>query len=334
MKIRRLNSYGVSHLIALLVLVVGVGIIGSYMIVKSHADSTRVSNAPVVYLHGFVLNSDCTGGNHAKDLNNLGTVLTGLGYTGAHDIINYYACDTGGNSIQTSGDPKAYFASGAYAGVTHPKNKGGNTNNTDIRHISYQLAWYLYNKYSSKGQTVELVAHSMGGLITSWMLYQIQAHNPLFPPYLYVQDSVTISTPFDGVLDSTNNVSWCPVSTQCTEARPGSAFITELHNSGLNAQGTNGTDWTAIGDSTCDSVAMQPKGTSMDNGDIHKISYYPATKKTAPICYGHTTYLTDTSTALNMPLQYRNPGDAAYTQTTTGPHALLAVAQAIMSSSK
>lgn len=251
------------------------------------------------------------------------------GYTGPMQTIDYYACDSQGANIQSSGDPNAYYPSGANSGLFGGL-KGGNTDSTDIRHISYQLAWYIYNNYSSKGQTVELVAHSMGGLITSWMLYQEQAQNPLFPPYLYVQDSVTISTPYAGVNDGYNNATWCPNNyEQCAEMLPGSDFITELQASGLAAQATGGTDWTAIGGAACDTVD-DPKGTTLANGDVHKIWYYAA-KTDEPVCYSHTSYLTDESTALDMPVQYRNPGDSGWTTSATGPHSLAAMADAVMS---
>lgn len=287
----------------------------------------RVSNAPVLFVHGFVF-SLCPGGKTPGTWASAESVMKSRGYTGPMQTIDYYACDSGGANIQSSGDPNAYFPSGANSGLFGGL-KGGNTDSTDIRHISYQLAWYIYNNYSSKGQTVELVAHSMGGLIVNWMLYQEQAQNALFPPYLYVQDAVTISTPYAGVNDGYNNVTWCPSNyEQCAELLPGSDFINELQASGLAAQATGGTDWTAIGGSACDTVDA-PDGTTLATGDVHKVWYYAA-KADEPVCYSHTSYLTDTSTALDMPLKFRNPGDADWT-TTTGEHSLAAMADAVMS---
>jgi pimeloyl-ACP methyl ester carboxylesterase len=251
-------------------------------------------------------------------------------YAGPAVPIDYYACDSKGTDIQTSGDPDGYDAGGGYALGTGGSEKGGNTDNTDIRHIAYQLAWYVYDTYSSKGQPVSIVAHSMGGLITRWMLYRIQAHDAAFPPYLFVQDVVTISTPHDGTADSTNNAGWCPTSTQCKEMLPGNAFLTELHQRGMAPQGTGGTDWTALGDSPCDSISTNPAGTTLDVGPAHKVGYY-APKGQAPTCYSHTSYLTDSSAAVDMPVRTREPSGA--TATGLGPHSLARVVEALTSAS-
>ena len=279
--------------------------------------ATRVSNAPVVFVHGFLLNT-CPGTNPNSTFAGAVTALKASGHTGPNDMINYYACDSKGSNIQKSGDPKAYFSTGQY--VT-----GGNTNETDIRHISYQLAWYLYDTYASKGKTVELVGHSMGGLIIRWALQQIQVRNPVFPPVLYVQDAVTISAPHLGLKDNTNNVTWCPSSLQCRQMLPGSSFLNELNTVG-NPQATGGTDWTVIGGGACDFVtAAQATGA----GDVHKV-IYPSKK---PVCYNHTSYLTDTSAAADMPVQTRHPGEASLAAG-TGMHSMRWMASAVMSGSR
>jgi hypothetical protein len=300
-------------LVALAVLVMG---LGTGHPATAAPPPGRVANAPVVFVHGFLLNL-CPQTDTASVFASAVTTLRARGYTGPTEAVAYYACDHGGPSIQKSGDPNAYFPSGAYS-------DGGNTDNTDIRHISYQLAWYLYDTYSSKGKTVELVAHSMGGLITRWMLYQVQAGNPLFPPYLYVQDSITISTPHNGIQDGTNNLTWCAGTLQCTQMTVGSTFLTELRSYGMNPQGTGGTQWTAMGSRSCDIMTAEQ---STDMGDAHKVVY---TGSSAPGCYNHTSYLTDTSTATDQPVQFWNPGDTAPTTATTGAHSLAWVANALM----
>lgn len=290
----------------------------------------RVANAPTLFVHGFLYNL-CPQTNASQTFADAAATLKANGDTGPMDFIDYYACDSGGSNIQTHGNANAYFPSGANNGLGGGM-IGGNTNETDIRHISYQLAWYIYDTYSSKGKTVEIVSHSMGGLITEWMLYQVQAKNPVFPPYVYVQDSVTISTPYAGVNDGYNNASWCFSGIQCQQMLPGSSFLAELQAKGLNAQATTaGTDNTAIGGSPCDSV-NNPAGTTVASGNTHKISYY-ANTPAAPTCYDHVSYLNDKSAAVDMPIRYRNPGDTS-DRTGLGPHSLTAVAQAVLSGSK
>jgi triacylglycerol esterase/lipase EstA (alpha/beta hydrolase family) len=337
-KLIHLGVKGASHLIVILLILVSSGIVGSYLLIKAHADPinpTRVANAPIIYVHGAATGA-CPAAKPATQFEYVAPVLKQLGDTGTVDPVDYYACDTGGNSIMTSGDASAYFAGGGYVATSKSSTGtvGGNTGNTDIRHIAYQLAWYIYNKYSSKGQTVEMATHSMGGLITSWMLYQLQLKNPLFPPYLYIQDVVYVSTPFNGVdakvLKSTFTSSNCLPTVECQQLLPGSAFIDELDEYGLGAQGTGGTDLTEIGGSPCDPVASNPAGTTLAVPNIHKVWYY---SNTALPCYNHSSYYTDVNANATMLQKDMNPGDTTYTTNAKGYHSIYAIAHALMSSS-
>ncbi|MFJ2591339.1 esterase/lipase family protein, partial [Streptomyces sp. NPDC087538] len=49
--------------------------------------------------------------------------------------------------------------------------------------------------YSAKGQTVDLVGHSMGGLIIRAALAGYAKGDPTWPDTLYVEDVVTLGTP-------------------------------------------------------------------------------------------------------------------------------------------
>jgi pimeloyl-ACP methyl ester carboxylesterase len=291
------------------------GLLGAAGTAGAAEPAARVANAPVVFVHGYIYSGACPGTDATKVFATAMSMLRTQGYTGPTESVSYYACDKNGPSIQTSGTPGTYFSSGKHS-------NGGNTNATDVRHIAYQLAWYLHGKYTSKGQAVSLVGHSMGGLIMRWALYQVQAGNPLFPPQLLVQDAVTISTPHGGILDSTGNVTWCFGGIQCTQMKPGSAFLVELKAHGENPQGTGGTDWSALGSTKCDAMTAEQ---ATDAGDVHKIVWDGASK---PKCYAHTSYLTDTSTKVDMPLKVRHPGATAWS-TMTGPHSLVMVANAL-----
>jgi triacylglycerol esterase/lipase EstA (alpha/beta hydrolase family) len=287
----------------------------------------RSATVPVLVVHGYLFNT-CPGTNPNTTFADLTKQLSATKYGGKVDPIDYYACDSKGSDIQHSGDANAYFPGGAYGSSLGGAVKGGNTDNTDLRHIAYQLAWYIYGTYSSKGRAVSVVAHSMGGLIVRWMLYRIQAHDSAFPPSLYVQDVVTISTPHDGTDDGSKNAVWCPSSTQCKQMLPGSPFLTELHQYGMAPQGTSGTDWTALGDAPCDPISKTPAGTTLDVGAAHKVSYYAAKGK-APVCYSHTSYLTDTGDKVDMPVRTTEPGGAPVTG--LGPHSLRRVVAALTS---
>lgn len=298
-----------------------IAVVGTPLFALSAQAATHSNSAPVLFVHGYINNPLCTGGDVSGTFAGAISKLQSRGYAGPTETVAYYACDTNGANIQSSGNPNAYFPSGAWHGGWGTA--GGNTNATDIRHISYQLAWYIYDTYSSRGQTVSIVSHSMGGLITRWALYQIQAQNPLFPPYLYVQDSVTISTPHLGTNDGWNNLTWCPGSVQCQQMLPNSTFLNELNANGKNPQATGGTEWTAMGSAKCD---IMTAAQSTDMGDVHKVIYNGAS---SPKCYNHTNYLTDVSDALDMPVQYRNPGDVSLSTSNTGAHSLAWMSNAL-----
>ena len=309
-------------------LAVALGAVSARGVAAEPSPPARTNTAPVLLLHGYLLNS-CPGTNANSTFASLITKLKAKGYTGRPVPIDYYACDSKGTNIQGYGDPNAYYPGGYYTASTGGSYKGGNTNNTDLRHIAYQLAWYVYSAHSSKGQSVSIVGYSMGGLIARWMLYGVQSRDPAFPPYLYVQDMVTISTPHRGTDDGFKNVGWCPPSTQCKQMFPGSPFLTELAASGLHPQATGGTDWTVLGDSPCDAIGKNPAGTTMDAGSVHKVSYY-APRASTPNCYNHTSYLTDTSDQVDMPVRTSEPWNPTWV-TGKGQHSLARVISALTS---
>lgn len=280
---------------------------------------TTRSTVPVVFLHGFLANV-CPGGDASKHVAPLAALLRGEGHTGPSAALAYYACDKG-PSIQGSGDPNAYYPSGAWTGSWGTK--GGNTNNTDLRHIAYQLAWYLHDTYTVTGRPVSVVGYSMGGLLIRWALAEVEAGNPLFPSRLVVPDVVTISTPHNGVLDDYGNASWCPSGIQCQQMKPGSDFLVALRARGLAPQGSGGTDWTVVGGSSCD---LMTAAQSTDVPGAHRVIY----SSDEPVCYSHTGYLSDTSTALDVP-QERQAKTATVPERVVAEHSLLAVARALLS---
>lgn len=71
------------------------------------------------------------------------------------------------------------------------------TVNTSVRHLAYHLAWYIYHNYTADGRAVNLVGHSMGGLIIRYMLTGV-GREPGFPSALIVRNAVTVATPHEG----------------------------------------------------------------------------------------------------------------------------------------
>lgn len=223
---------------------------------------------------------------------------TTLRWRGSITTIGYYTGDTNCDASLQSQASRCvgYFDSNSFG--THLTG----THNEDIKHLGCELAWYIWNNYTSKGQNVQIVAHSMGGLITRWALYATQ-FDPKLPPYLLVQDVITFDTPHGGVptafyliacvWDQKTRRSDCQ---QSDELLDNSDFIHEMHDgsehnglhySGQNPQGAGpGTDWTMIGQGCDEDPVDYHTATYMSGG--HKVTfvnYHP--------CYGHGGFVTD-----------------------------------------
>jgi hypothetical protein len=258
--------------------------------------ATRVTMTPIVGVHGIVLGS-CPAMDSGVSMSGPMWYLWNHGEWGrVYDPISYFKCDVNGTDIGTAAD-----------------------NNTPIEKIAHDLAWYVYNKYSSHGQSVEMVGHSMGGLIIRAALTSFAAHDPSYPPTLLVQDVVTVSSPFAGT-----DFGCATSSYQCREMMPGSGFVTWLAKN-QNPQATNGTDWTLLGGSPCD-VVPSASATAM-SGSHHWI-YYRGT----PTCYDHSSYLWDSSAATDAVVGWEPPGARSY-QSWYAYHSQAAIMMALDSGS-
>lgn len=132
---------------------------------------------------------DCAG-----TWNNMSGRLAQFGHSSTKATVRYYGGDTNcSHSLSSHGShSKHYPRTDAHTSNGHHDMDG------DIRHLGYHLAWMIYNTWSRNGVTVDAVGHSMGGLILRYALHRIQASDGAFPPYLYVEDVVTLGTPHLG----------------------------------------------------------------------------------------------------------------------------------------
>jgi surface antigen len=125
----------------------------------------------------------------------------------------------------------------------------------------YYLNDWIYNTYTAHGIPVDIVTHSVGGLISRAALqfgtsagvgYTAGMKGHLID----VSDAVTISTPHDGVTGFWEQQ--CS-TTECNAYVSGSLQLNWLNNDGnRNEQGIHGTEWTTIGssgDTTVDSAS-------------------------------------------------------------------------------
>ena len=127
----------------------------------------------------------------------------------------------------------------------------------------------MYDHYSRFGIPVDAVGHSMGGLVIRAALTGVQRGEAGWPPYLYIEDVTTLSTPHRGApLGGVCKFSGQGTQ-QCKDMAQSSSFMSWLYD---NPQSAQGTDWTLIG---FDDDFVVPKWSAVPTNMAagHKIVY-------------------------------------------------------------
>lgn len=235
----------------------------------SGAEEKKLWNGPdhqanrVLFVHGLQLGSpgyaDCDDWNSVRDL----VRSEYQGDSARLKRLGYYSADVDCDAtINDSGAHDVHYDDG-----------GDHTNDTNIRHLGYHFAWYVWHEFSKTNRTVDVVAHSMGGLITRYALAKVG--RPNFPPYLRINQVVTLGTPHLGSGDS----EWChgtlqPDVFQCLQMQEDSVFIGWLKKHAQNPQGRAsgiGTNWTLIAGSA-DSLVSHESALGMNAA--HKVLFF------------------------------------------------------------
>ncbi|MEU0163763.1 hypothetical protein ABZ154_34550 [Streptomyces sp. NPDC006261] len=117
---------------------------------------------------------------------------------------------------------------------------------TPIKDVAKEFANYVSRNYTKKGIKVDVVAHSMGGLVVRAALHYTHKGAAGFPKKLYIEDVVTLGTPHAGVTKS--RAKFCGKARQCTDMKPGSSFLKALGSKmpSTTDNGNMSTDWTTI----------------------------------------------------------------------------------------
>jgi hypothetical protein len=181
----------------------------------------------VIFVHGWEAlgaGSDCN-----ANFGSLKTALRSNGFTGAMVTIGYYDNDKNCD--------------------VNLRSWGAVENSTSWKELSKVLSKYVYETYTKKGIAVDLVGHSMGGLITRGAVQGAQAKESGFSAPLKVEDSVTLAAPFEGAAWFSSFCLWG----QCSQLKPGASDIKWLLTNAA-PQGVDGTDWTAFGSTNDDTV--------------------------------------------------------------------------------
>jgi hypothetical protein len=265
------------------------------------ARSMRDTTTPIIFVHGYSVRwlGSCPAVN-AASWHPLQSDLAEDGWLGPKRAVGFYSCDTNVGTapddwIDDYGSHQVYYATAPCRPLcaTHewrhhdPLHHLSHTRNTDIRHLANHLAWYIYDSFTRYGTRVQIVAHSMGGLIVRWMIYA-QQHNAtigqgVFPPTLYIQSVYTVSTPNNGMA-----AAWLGGTTQTAEMFSRSAFIAALNSAGgRDPQATGGTTWTTMGNYPSDSDYLVSAASATHMDGRHKVLF------DGPTRYSHGGSLND-----------------------------------------
>ncbi|GAA1198667.1 hypothetical protein [Prauserella alba] len=152
---------------------------------------------------------------------------------------------------------------------------------TKIQFIARDLANYVHDEYTSKGEPVNIAAHSMGGLVTRVALLGTAEGWSGFPPSMDVDNVATAGTPHQGVKEDRDDY-----TAQWDQMEQGSGFLDALHADGreLGDAWTDGTDWTVIG-SAEDGVVSYDSAIDKGNRADQKFGYLSHDAGTAAVTH-------------------------------------------------
>ncbi len=248
---------------------------------------TNTRNKPIVFVHG--LDAFFSSGSDCNAWNPMVSALQSWGHTGTMVKTKFYAFDVNCNySLDHHGSHSVHYGGTGEHDVNDPNSHGFDTR---IEHISYHLAWMIYDHFSKSGVVVDGVGHSMGGLILRYAVAQTQRKHADFPPSVNVEDIVTLGTPHTG----TGWALGCPWADQCGQMVPGSSFMNWLASYAPNPQGSGGTDWTTVGSYEDDLVST---GSANGMDSTHRVNYLSSAG------VEHGDYLVDTSDARTADVEY------------------------------
>ncbi|MFI1221974.1 MULTISPECIES: esterase/lipase family protein [unclassified Streptomyces] len=176
----------------------------------------------------------------------------GFAPLGKHDCTDYFSAARAHFKAKKWKGKLLTF--GYYKGNKRCSYNANGSRGTALKTVAKAFANYAYKNYSKKNIKLDVVAHSMGGLVVRAALYHTAKGTKDFPPRLYIEDVVTLGAPHGGTgWGSACKKRW----KQCEDMKQGSAFLKSLPNTMPNSR--MGTDWTTIS-SYDDAIVSETSG--------------------------------------------------------------------------
>ncbi|CCK29375.1 hypothetical protein BN159_4996 [Streptomyces davaonensis JCM 4913] len=170
---------------------------------------------------------------------------------GSHDCAEYFR--TARKHFANNGWEGNLLTFGYYDQNSNCSYKYRGTRSTDLKTVAKAFANWVNRYYTDNNKKIDVVAHSMGGLVVRAAIYYTNRHASGFPDKLYIEDVVTLGTPHGG----TNWGNVCATWQQCRDMKPGSTFLDNLPSTMPNSQ--IGTDWTTVS-SVDDGIVSETSG--------------------------------------------------------------------------
>jgi hypothetical protein len=212
-------------------------------------------NRPLILVHGHEADSGASCNGTWRDLMAHYRIY---GYKGPFRAIQYYKGDTACST---------YYGPGSAPEIMNA------SSDTKIQDIAKALAWHIYNNYNRRGTGVNIVAHSMGGLIVRYMIDAVQRKRAGWPPVIVAPSVVTLGTPHDGIELGPFAIG-CRLfggdTDECRQMDKSSSFIEYLRDHARNPQGAYGTWWSVAGSHADNTV---DEGSAIDMSVKYKIRW-------------------------------------------------------------
>ena len=234
------------------------------------------------------------------------------------------SCPISSSSSDTFGNLQQYLESDGAPAVYFFDNCAEGANQT-IEALAADLATFLGTVTYDNGTQVtqiDLVAHSMGGLIVRAYLAGLQTNASLIPPAnTLVRDLVLIAVPNFGSFVAANYTTIIPVGTQSAELVSGSSFLWNLNTwnqhvddlRGVNAIAVIGNAGTYVNNLTAATLTNASDGiVSTTSASLGFVAQNNTVTRIVPYCHVDPGAFTNTSLE---PFNCNAPGIANVTDT-------------------